>query len=96
MKKFFINLFRFYTIEKINISDIIYDFKTETEWNNKHEELIWNLKINGYNPKKSKIIINDDNKLIDGRHRYEILLELYGHNQDLEVKKINSKNYFIE
>lgn len=96
MKKFLINLFRFYTIEKINILDIIYDFKTETEWNNKHKDLIFDLKVNGYNPKKSKIIINDDNKLIDGRHRYEILLELYGSNQELEVKKINSKNYFIK
>jgi hypothetical protein len=43
----------------------------------------------GYDYGRGLIIISKDNKIIDGNHRYQACLELYGKNAYMKVKKRN-------
>jgi hypothetical protein len=44
----------------------------------------------GYIPKKGLITVGLDNKIINGNHRYCLLLQKYGEEHTIVVKKINS------
>jgi len=43
--------------------------------------------INDYNPRIKCILVSNDNKVCDGNHRYTILLEHYGGEHQIIVKK---------
>lgn len=77
---------KFYKETKIKLGDI-----TPPKcigWNDYQISLIDDIVLN-YDYKKSAIKISKDNKIIDGKHRYCILLEVYGEEHEIVVKKLN-------
>lgn len=44
--------------------------------------------INNYDTKKGIIKISKDNKILDGNHRYDILMNHYGCDYEVEVKQM--------
>lgn len=44
--------------------------------------------INNYDTKKGIIKISKDNKILDGNHRYDILMNHYGCDHEVEVKQM--------
>jgi hypothetical protein len=57
------------------------------EYIKKRKELEDNFILQGYDVRKDSIIVGSDNKIINGNHRYCLLLEEYGENHTIIVRK---------
>jgi hypothetical protein len=82
-------------IEKLKLKDIKRVKKIDTYKKNKLREII---RTRGYDYGRGLVVVSKDNKIIDGNHRYQACLELYGKNAFMKVKKIKVTyflNFFI-
>lgn len=84
----------FWKIIKIKLKDLICD--KNTKWSEKQLQMQKSIS-NCFDDKISKIIISKDNKVIDGNHRYKILLNKFGGEYEINVFKLNieSKTYYF-
>lgn len=55
-------------------------------WSQEQLDMKWEI-INNYNPRIKTISISSDYKVCDGNHRYTILLDHYGGEYEIIVKK---------
>jgi len=58
--------------------------------NKKRKKFAINFLTEGYQPRKGMIAVGLDNKIINGNHRYCLLLQKYGENHSIVVRKISS------
>lgn len=58
--------------------------------NEKRKKFATNFMTEGYKPRKGMIAVGLDNKIINGNHRYCLLLQKYGENHSIVVRKISS------
>jgi hypothetical protein len=78
-------------IEKIKLKDI----KRVQRINEGKKNAFRKLMVEkGYNYRKGHIIISKDNKIIDGNHRYQACLEIFGGNAKINVRRRNI-SYFM-
>jgi hypothetical protein len=61
-------------VTRVNVKDLKYAQK-KLKWSSNQEEYKEDIIKNGYDPRKSIIIISKDNKIIDGHHRVYSLVE---------------------
>lgn len=66
------------------------------KWTNKQLDMKVDI-LNGYDSNKGIITISKDYKILDGNHRYLILIEHYGGEHEIEVKqkRFNRSFYLI-
>ncbi len=66
------------------------------DWTNEQLDMKEEI-ISNYDPKKGIIKISKDNKILDGNHRYFILIRHYGGEYEIEVdkKRFNRSFYLI-
>jgi hypothetical protein len=78
-------MFKYETVKLKDLKPI-----SNIRWEEKH----YNIKddvINNYDIKKGIITITKDNKILDGNHRYYTLLEHYGNNYQIMVRRVPIK-----
>lgn len=63
-------------------------------WNKSQLDMVDEI-IKSYDVKKGYIKISSDNKLLDGNHRYLILLNHYGGEHEIIVKQIGLKRIYL-
>lgn len=78
-------------VEKIKLKEIKRVQRINERKKNAFRKLI---SEKGYNYGRGYIVISKDNKIIDGNHRYQACLELYGKNAYMKVRKRNI-SYFM-
>lgn len=71
--------------KKIKLGDLVSVRKIK--WTTEQVEMTSDV-INNYDTKKGIIKISKDNKILDGNHRYEILMNHYGCEHEIEVKQM--------
>jgi hypothetical protein len=79
---------------KIKIGEIIPPKKIN--WNERQLKMSEEI-IRNYNTNIGEIIISKDYKIIDGNHRFDILLKEYGEKHEITVRQIslNRSSYYI-
>lgn len=87
---------RYCKLVKIKLGDI--EKPKYLTWTKK-QILLKETIINNYDYNKRPIIISSDNRLVDGNHRYDILLNHYGVEHEIFVRQVfftkNLYNLFI-
>lgn len=78
-------------IEKLQLKDIK---RVQRISEKKKNALRKKISENGFNYGRGFVVISKDNKIIDGNHRYQACLELYGKNSYMKVIKRNI-SYFM-
>ena len=73
-------------IEKLQLRDIKRVGKID---NQKKALLRETIKQRGFNYNRGLVTVSKDNIIIDGNHRYEALVELYGRHAYMKVKRKN-------
>lgn len=80
-------------LKRIKLKDI--EIPINVEWSKKQLDLIPEIE-NNYDPRKGIITISLSNKIFDGRHRFLILLNKFGNEHKVIVRKIFfSKRVYI-
>jgi hypothetical protein len=77
--------------KKIKLGDLVSVRKIK--WTKEQIEMTSDV-INNYDTKKGIIKISKDNKILDGNHRYEILMNHYGCEHEVEVKQMSFNRRF--
>lgn len=72
--------------KRIKLKDIKQSHSVEFK-KNERKQFAKNFLSEGYKPKKSTIIVGFNNKIIDGNHRYTLLIKNYGGEHTVVVKK---------
>jgi hypothetical protein len=73
-------------VEKIKLKEIKKVQRINERKKNAFRKLI---SENGYNYGRGYVVISKDNKIIDGNHRYQACLEIYGKNAYMNFKRRN-------
>jgi hypothetical protein len=73
-------------VEKLQLKNIIRKQKINER---KKNALRKRIVENGYDYSRGLIIVSKDNKIIDGNHRYQACLEIFGGRAYMKVKKRN-------
>jgi hypothetical protein len=75
----------FISLKRVKLKDIVHPGKLF--WSNSQKNLKSKIE-DGYNPRKGMISISVSNKIFDGKHRFTILLDKYGPEHTIIVRKI--------
>lgn len=79
--------------KKLKLKDII-SYENDIRWSKKQIKMIDSIQ-NEYDENLSLIWVSKNNEIIDGHHRYAILLNKFGGNHEITVRQFNvSKKTF--
>jgi hypothetical protein len=79
--------------KKLKLKDII-SYENDIRWSKKQIKMIDGIQ-NEYDENLSLIWVSKNNEIIDGHHRYTILLNKFGGNYEITVRQFNvSKKTF--
>jgi len=79
--------------KKLKLKDII-SYENDIRWSKKQIKMIDGIQ-NEYDENLSLIWVSKNNEIIDGHHRYAILLNKFGGNHEITVRQFNvSKKTF--
>ena len=79
--------------KRIKLKDIKQSHSVEFK-KSERKKFKQNFLSEGYKPKKGTIIVALNNKIVNGNHRYKLLIEKYGEEHKIIVYKTNIPNFF--
>ena len=90
----FLNNINLSKVTRVKLKDL--KPRREVKWTSKQLAMKSEI-IRSYNPRKGIITISKDNEVLDGNHRYYILIEHYGgeHKVIVKQKRFGRKFYVV-